>query len=277
MKKRSSYLSTQDYFLTQESFEIVNTDVSGLLATHPVPADLARYYDTQEYLSHNDSGTGLFARLYRTVRQFNLRFKTKLINDYLKGGKLLDVGAGNGVFVKHLQDQKISAAGYEPNTLARKKALQNGIQLLSKLPQAKGAQFDVITMFHVLEHVEDPKAYIGCIAEMLTENGILILALPNYESFDAKFFDKYWAGWDVPRHLFHFNEDAVKEVCDVEFKFIKSLPMWWDAFYVSILSSRYQETIIALLKGVCIGAYSNFVALFTKKTSSRIYVLQKAN
>lgn len=206
IKKADLHLETRDYFLTKHRFDISKTSIHGVLITTPQPQELDKYYDSEEYLSHDDSNNSLFAKLYRFARKLNIKSKFKLISKYDQGGKVLDIGAGNGELVKYLVEERLDAQGFEPNEQARKIAYQKGVRLLDHLPVRNKSFYKVIQMFHVLEHVRNPKEYLDEIHSMLEDDGILIIALPNFKSLDARLFKNYWAGYDVPRHLFHFNK-----------------------------------------------------------------------
>ncbi|MEO9952235.1 class I SAM-dependent methyltransferase [Nonlabens sp.] len=269
------FLELKDYFLTQEKFELYLDPETELIKTIPQPKELDLYYESEDYLSHDDTQKSFFAFCYNFAKSFNLKSKTSLIGRFIKNGNVLDIGAGVGDLVNALQKNGITATGFEPSAKARKIAEEKGIVLKPNLESFKENSFDLISMYHVLEHVTDVEKQKQEILGLLKSNGILILALPNYKSYDARFYGKYWAGYDVPRHLFHFNKKAVKSLFDKEFEIVKMKPMWFDSFYVSILSSRYQKSFSPFLKGIIIGLLSNFVALFNKEPSSITYVLKK--
>ncbi len=267
-------LSTRDHFLTQEAFDIFQTNLPGVLKTEPQPQDLDAYYDSSSYLSHDDTNTSLFARLYRFARNRNLKTKFQLISKYEKAGKILDVGAGNGSLVKYLMDRKLNVEGYEPSELARKIAYQKGVQLLDHLPKTT-QDYQVIQMFHVLEHVLYPVRLLNELHDMMQEDGTLIIALPNYKSLDARIFKKYWAGYDVPRHLYHFDKNGIIELTRNQFELIDTRNMWFDSLYVSILSARYKKWFLPMVTGILVGVLSNIAVLWNKQPSSRIYIFQK--
>jgi 2-polyprenyl-3-methyl-5-hydroxy-6-metoxy-1,4-benzoquinol methylase len=269
------FLSLKDYFLTQEKFDLYMDPTTELVKTMPQPEELDRYYESEDYLSHDDTSTSLFARCYNFAKVFNLKSKTSLIEKFASKGKVLDIGAGVGDLVRALQKQGIDTLGFEPNEKARQVALEKGIVLEVNLEHFDVNSFDLISMYHVLEHVSDVEKQKQEILKLLKPQGILILALPNYKSYDALFYGMYWAGFDVPRHLFHFNKKAVKNLFHKEFEIIKMKPMWFDSFYVSILSSRYKKSMFPFFTGILVGLRSNFMAIFTKEPSSITYVLKK--
>lgn len=268
------YISLKDYFLTKETFELWQDLETDLLKTVPQPKELERYYESEDYLSHDDTKKSFFALCYNIVKHHNLKSKKKLITKFLNQGSVLDIGAGIGDLVATLKSKSLKVQGYEPSSKAREVALEKGITLLSAYPQSNN-QFDLITMYHVLEHVPDLQNQIQQITGLLKSNGFLIIALPNYRSLDARFFKQYWAGYDVPRHLYHFNKNAVNAIFKNEFQLVKTQPMWFDSFYVSILSAAYKKLPLSFLMGVFIGLCSNCSAIFTKEPSSITYILKK--
>ncbi|MEN8816569.1 MAG: class I SAM-dependent methyltransferase [Nonlabens sp.] len=269
------FLQLNDYFLTQEKFELYIDPKTELIKTIPQPEQLDRYYESEDYLSHDDTQKSFFARCYNFAKVFNLKSKTSLIKKFAQNGSVLDIGAGVGDLVKSLKQNGVKARGFEPSEKARLFAKEKGIDLHTSLDEFESNTFDLISMYHVLEHVRDVKKQKQEILELLKPNGVLILALPNYESYDAKFYGKFWAGYDVPRHLFHFNKKAVESLFHEEFDILKMQPMWFDSFYVSILSARYKKTGIPFLSGILVGLLSNVKAIFTKEPSSITYVLKK--
>ena len=279
MKKETSYsqlfLKLKDYFLTQESFELYKDPSTGVLKTIPHPKNVDAYYESEDYLSHDDSQTSFFAKCYQFAKRWNLKSKKQLIAKHAMNGKILDIGAGVGDVVAILKNAGYDAIGYEPSEKARSFAARKGIMLLNQTDSIESKSIKVISMYHVLEHVPDFEKQIHQIQNWLSKDGILILALPNYNSFDAKFFKKEWAGYDVPRHLYHFNKDAVGNIFQDRFELLTTKPMWFDSLYVSILSARYQKRKFSFLYGLCIGLLSNCAAVFTNEPSSLVYVLRK--
>ena len=235
------FLSVQDYFLSQEKFDLYKNESTEVLKTMPQPENLSPYYESEDYLSHDDSQNSFFAKCYKFAKGWNLKSKKSLITKYALDGKILDIGAGVGDLVSVLKNNGFDAIGYEPSEKARLFAAKNGIELLNQTDSIQANSIKLISMYHVLEHVPDYQKQIEQINYWLKENGILILALPNYNSFDAKWFKKHWAGYDTPRHLFHFNKQSVRNIFQNDFTIIDTRPMWFDSFYVSILSARYQK------------------------------------
>lgn len=278
----NKFLDTQDYFLSNEKFTIEQCSACGFKLTNPRPVidDLGKYYDSNEYISHSNADKGLVNKIYQAIRSFALKGKEKLIIQYTKSGQILDIGCGTGEFLNTMQQLDFFATGIEPNDVARNQAKKNfGLAVydeteITDLPKRR---FDVITMWHVLEHVYNLDERISQIKELIADNGVLIVALPNPSSWDAKHYKKYWAAYDCPRHLYHFDQQAVKKLfSNYEFEIVKQRPMYFDSFYVSMLSEKYKGSSLQFLKGVIKGFISNISAIFRHGNySSIIYVLKQ--
>ena len=272
-----TYLKTKDYFNTQEEFELLLDEELDMLITHPTPDNLSTYYKSENYISHNDSSKSPIDKIYRLVKKYSLRKKVKLISSLSKNEKtLLDVGAGTGDFLIESLKNDWKIKGVEPNSLARKKALDKGITLHSSLDEIKELQFQVITLWHVLEHLPDLEKQITKLKSLLKPNGYLIIAVPNYKSYDALKYGSHWAAYDVPRHLWHFSKGSISTLFSKQgFILKKSIPMLFDSFYVSLLSEKYKTGSSNFIKAFINGSLSNLKARSSGQYSSLIYVLKK--
>ena len=270
-------MTIKDYSVSQEEFTLVYNSVLELYRTNPVPDELGKYYESEAYISHTDSRKTLFDRLYQWVKSYNLKHKIAVIKRYKKGNiHLLDIGAGTGDFV--LSSKKYAhweAMGIEPSEKARAKAEEKGLLLQADFSELLPHSFDVITMWHVLEHVPDVTQEIQIISNLLKENGIAVIAVPNYRSWDAQHYKELWAAYDVPRHLWHFSQESIRLLfTEKGFQLIGVKPMPFDAFYVSLLSEKYKTGSMNFLKGGYQGLLSNLSALKTGEYSSLIYLLK---
>ncbi len=274
------YLSVKDYLVSGESFDLVHDTDSDFLKTFPQPQveELPKYYESQEYISHTDEKRGLFSRLYQLVKKWSLQKKAKLIlQQHGEVGSLLDVGAGTGDFLKVAKEKGWQVHGMEPNKNAAKLALEKGIDLKASLNDFEGKQFDVVTLWHVLEHIPDLEETILKLAALVKPQGALIIAVPNFKSFDARHYGKFWAAYDVPRHLWHFSKESMKNLFAENFHLKKIEPMIFDSFYVSLLSEKYKTGRKFSLKAFWIGLLSNIKAKRSKEYSSHIYCFKKSN
>lgn len=277
-KEENQYLVVKDYSVSKELFSLLYNKEYDLLKTHPFPnLDLLpKYYESEDYISHTDGQRSFFEKLYHFVKKRAIQNKVNLINSYHKNkGTLLDVGCGTGDFIVEAKKQGWNAIGFEPNPTAKQLATTKNVLTIDDLFALTPHSFDVITLWHVLEHVPNLEAYIQNLKRILKPDGTLIVAVPNYKSFDAVYYKKYWAAYDVPRHLWHFSKISIKRLfADVEMKLEYVLPMWFDSFYVSMLSEKHKTGKLNFIKAFVIGFRSNVVGLVKKEYSSHIYVLK---
>ncbi|WP_369048279.1 class I SAM-dependent methyltransferase [Tenacibaculum sp. UWU-22] len=277
-KNLEPYLNIKDYSVSNENFELKkNTDMD-MLVTLPVPKNLASYYESENYISHTDGKKNWFEKIYQLVKKYTLQKKLTLINSLKPNTKtILDIGAGTGDFLLTCKNNNWNVSGVEPNLKAQKVALKKGIDLKESITEITDQKFDVITMWHVLEHVENLVEYIENLKLLLKENGWLIIAVPNYKSYDAKYYKNFWAAYDVPRHLWHFSKTSIKKLFSNEtIKLVKIVPMKFDAYYVSLLSEKYKTGKMNIIKGFWIGFFSNLKANHSKEFSSHIYILKNS-
>lgn len=274
-------LIVKDHSVSGEVFELIKNSEFGFLETSPLPASdkLSDYYNSEDYISHTDSKRNLFEKMYHLVRGISLKKKLNLINSSSKENKnLLDFGCGTGDFLKMAQNNNWLVSGIEPNANARDIANEktnNSVFNTDQLLKFEAHCFDVITLWHVLEHLPNLEDHISTFKKLISPNGTLIIAVPNYKSFDAKHYKEFWAALDVPRHLWHFNKASVsKLVSKYNMEVIKIKPMWFDSFYVSMLSEKYKNGKMNLIRGFWIGLLSNLKALSTKEASSLIYIIK---
>jgi 2-polyprenyl-3-methyl-5-hydroxy-6-metoxy-1,4-benzoquinol methylase len=278
-------LHTKDYSLTKESFQIIQCSYCSLKYTDPVPNkdDIAPYYNFPDYISHTDNNQGIINKLYHKVRNRTLTQKTNWVQSLFTGykGRLLEVGAGTGAFANAMTNKGWKVTALEPDVASRERALniyQIQLDPIEDLYTLHESIFDVITLWHVLEHVHDLNDYLRTFYKLLKPNGRLIIAVPNYTSYDAQFYKKYWAAYDVPRHLYHFSPTSM-EFLSKKYKMqIASIhPMWYDSFYVSLLSERYKKSgVLGMIRAVIIGCLSNIIALRNnRRASSIVYEIKK--
>lgn len=265
-------------------FEIWHCDECTLRFTQKVPGPdfIGTYYQSASYVSHSDTDKGLVNRLYHLVRNRTLQSKRKLLQQVTgkEKGSLLDIGAGTGAFANEMKQAGWDITALEPDATARQNALNKyGLQLEStdRLFTLENDAFDAITMWHVLEHVHDLHGYFAQFHRLLKQDGRLVIAVPNYTSYDAKKYKEYWAAYDVPRHLYHFSPKSMELLANGKGFVLKAIePMWYDSFYVSMLSEQYKNGSGNLPGALWNGALSNCKALFDKKKcSSLIYVFVK--
>jgi len=285
--KIEPFLVCKDHTASQKMFEIKRCTSCGFKFTSPRPddKDLGEYYKAESYVSHSDTKKGLVNTLYHWVRSYTLIKKLQLVMQHtkLKKGKILDYGAGTGAFLETCKKNKWEAYGIEPDETARKVmaekfSISSYVSLAEAGPDKSFNGFDVITAWHVLEHVPDLKETLNLFWSILKDKSILIVAVPNPDSYDAKHYKENWAAYDVPRHLWHFSPANMIKLCsDQGFKLIQTRPMTFDSYYVSMLSEQYKTGHSGLIKAFWNGFVSNIKANKTgKEFSSQIYIFCKA-
>ena len=278
----TTVFSLKDYFFTQEEFTIQQCKKCGFRFTNPRPEEVALgpYYKTEDYLSHSNRKKTLFDKAYHAVKNYNLRRKKGLVEKHVSKGTIIDIGAGTGAFLAQFDETKWKRLGLEPDSTAREIAKTNfGLELLdpSTLANKEIKDVTVITLWHVLEHISTLNEQLALIHEKLATNGILIIAVPMSNSYDAKHYGKYWAAYDVPRHLYHFTQDTLQLLLKKHgFSLIEKYPMKFDSFYISLLSEKHKKNSLAHVKAVVNGLFSNIMASNKKGTySSMIFVFKK--
>jgi SAM-dependent methyltransferase len=277
-------LTAKDYTVSGEVFAIWQCSACSFCFTQDVPPQeaIGAYYQSGNYISHSDTKTGLVNRLYHIVRKRTLQSKRKLVMRCTGAatGALLDIGAGTGAFLHTMQQSGWQVTGLEPDTGARNIAQSQyglALQTPDKLYELPPASFQCITLWHVLEHVHELEAYMQQLHRLLAPGGKLIIAVPNYTSHDAQSYGPHWAAWDVPRHLWHFSPQSMRVLLQRYGWQPESLhPMWFDSFYVSMLSEQYKNGKGNLLKAIWTGFVSNLAALRHRgRCSSLIYTARQ--
>jgi len=274
------YLSKKDYFLTNESFEILNCENCGLHFTYPRPilSKLGSYYRSDQYISHNDSKSGFIGNIYKTVRSYALQKKEELARKESNGNEILDFGCGSGAFVEYLLKKKWKVRGVEFDDEARANVIKKTSAEISKdTTSIKDQSLNIITAWHVLEHVYDLEKTFIELNRILKSNGKLIIALPNYKSHDALYYKQFWAALDVPRHLYHFDSEFISKIAiETGYKLKTIKPMVFDSFYISLISTKYKYGSIKPIQAFFQGLLSNLKAnKTTPNHSSLIYILEK--
>ncbi|MCK8481760.1 class I SAM-dependent methyltransferase [Psychroserpens algicola] len=280
--KKNIYLTVKDHSVSSEEFQLLYNEELDMLETYPRPSDarLGDYYKSDDYISHTDAKRNLFEKVYQSVKSIALKRKLKLINNLHSENKtLLDVGCGTGDFLKTAKDDNWTISGIEPNenarTIANKKT-ENSVYDIEQLLKFEPGSFDVITLWHVLEHLPELHNHITILNSLLKANGTLLIAVPNFKSFDANHYKHFWAAFDVPRHLWHFSKTAISKLfSNVNMSIIKIVPMTFDSYYVSLLSEKYKKGFMNPFKAFWIGWLSNVKAKRSGEYSSLIYIIKK--
>ena len=275
-----SYLNLKDYFLSQEDFEIFECNNCKLLFTSPRPNSsvIGRYYKSEDYLSHNEHKKGLVPWIYNKVKTVNIRNKYKMACGSRTKQNILDFGCGVGDFLHYAQQNGWEVTGCDLSEDARKIAsekLGKTVVTPEEIFALPHSTFDIITMWHVLEHIDNLRYQTEQLHRLLKDNGRLVIAVPNYMSYDAQYYKDKWAAYDVPRHLNHFHKESLQNVFKGKFELEKIYPLKWDAFYISMMSENYIGRGNSFIKGIITGLKSNCKARKTGDYSSLVYVFYK--
>ena len=237
------------------------------VSTDPVPKDLDRYYK-DNYDSYQKKKS-FFSSIYAFSQRFNNYYKTRILKK-INARSVLDYGCGSGAFLRYTCERGYETSGYEPINKT------NDVRISSSMGSFKNRVFDCITLWHVLEHTKNPVGVMNKLKGKLKNNGTMLVALPNYDSYDNIYYKNMWAGYDVPRHLYHFNKESFMFLSQkVGLRVVEKKPLLLDAFYVSILSEKKKKSIFPLIKGLLVGLLSNILSLFRGNPSSIIYILKK--
>lgn len=276
-------LELKDYSISKEDFSLAKCSNCQFVFTQDIPDEtsIGPYYQSEAYISHSNTKKGLINSLYHIVRNWMLMSKRTLISRLSPNKRILDVGSGTGYFLDFMKKSDYEVLGVEVDEAARTFAADNfGLTIHSPsklLSNGIEEKFGAITMWHVLEHVHDPDAYFQAYQNLLSENGILAIAVPNCDSYDAAHYKKHWAAYDVPRHLWHFTPPTIKKLAAKNgFDLIEKKRLPYDAFYCSLLSEKYKGNSLYFISGFLHGGISWLKSIFDiDKTSSLVYVFKK--
>jgi 2-polyprenyl-3-methyl-5-hydroxy-6-metoxy-1,4-benzoquinol methylase len=281
--KISAYLKAEDHLLSHKTFDIFQCLNCSFVFTQGVPAPdrIGQYYQSPDYISHSDTRKGLMNKLYHLGREVMLKKKYGMIRKVFSGKHLLDIGCGTGYFPAYMKRKGFNVAGVEADPKARAFAQKEfDIPVFSPgefINSGIKGRFDVITLWHVLEHLDDFNLYLEKILEYLSPGGSLIIALPNCSAYDARHYKEFWAGYDVPRHLWHFTPSTLQYLAEKHgLRVIKMKRLLLDSFYNAMLSEKYRGNGFYMISGVVIGKLAYIESLLNiKKSSSVVYILNR--
>jgi len=272
------FITVKDFSVSGESFCLLLNEEYQLLKTHPQPTldRLGMYYEFDDYISHTDGKRTLFEKMYHFIKRRAIKNKLRLIEQHQPvKGKILDIGAGTGDFLLEAKNKNWETVGVDPNEKAKSIAIKKGVHFADTIEKLESNSFDVITLWHVLEHVPDVVHQVAELKRLLKPSGTLIIAVPNFKSFDANYYKSFWAAYDVPRHLWHFSKTAIEKLFDKQnMNLVAVKPMWFDSYYVSLLSEKNKTGKMKFINGLTIGFVSNLVGIFKNEYSSHIYILK---
>tara|TARA_B100001564_G_scaffold230815_1_gene194872 strand:+ start:76353 stop:77216 length:864 start_codon:yes stop_codon:yes gene_type:complete len=281
LKNKSIYIRCRDYAISSKQYDLLYNEKHDMLITHPQLSaqDIERYYVHDEYDSYITGYKSIYQWAYYYARKLSIKLKVSLVSKFVpEGGFVLDIGSGSGDFPLAVRKRGWSAKGVDSIKKARDVANKSVPDLVMppSYLAALGAQtFDVITLWHVLEHLPELDSQIRNLKRLIKSEGRIVLACPNFRSYDAKFFCKFWAAYDVPRHLWHFSKNSISSLFQKHGMVVESIhPMWLDSFYISLLSTRNKYGRYKILQAFLVGLISNIKAIFSGQFSSLIYVIR---
>ena len=269
-KKDHKHFKVKDYIKSGDLFQLYKDNNSGIVWTFlDKNHNHEYYYSSEKYIPHKEK-KGFFGFLYLFVQKIMFRYKLKNLKNHINKNKtVLDYGSGDGRFAKYLNQLNIKTMTYDPLVNKLDKSEPNSYQTLEN-------QIDTLMMWHVIEHIPDLDSSIKAIYNSIKNKGSLVIAVPNIDSFDSKHYKECWAGFDVPRHLYHFNHESLINFIEKQgFIYNYRKPLFFDSFYVSILSEKNRNNPFGTLNGLIIGLLSNIFALFSTNYSSSFYVFTK--
>lgn len=281
----NEFIKCKDNTVSNEVYTIVECKGCNFKFTNPRPAanEIGKYYESENYISHSNSNKGIFNKLYQLIRNYTISRKKSLIRRFVSRGTLLDIGCGTGEFLNHMRSKNWEVKGIEPGDSARKFAVSNynlEVKPEASLSEIANNSFDVITLWHVLEHVHELDKRVKELNRIIKPDGVVFIAVPNCTSYDAIYYEEFWAAYDVPRHLYHFTPKTISKLfAQYGFNLIETQPMKFDSFYVSMLSEKYKNGKINYFRALLSGLNSNYSARKNKDNSysSQIYIFKKDN
>ena len=278
MIKKQKLFCAKDHLVSGESFEVYWDNERKRAETKVKDRNkLFYYYQSDNYDSHKNKKRRVMDLIYFTVQKVMFKYKKSILVKHNSGKKVLDYGGGVGMFANYLSSKGFDINMIEPNKEAKEAAKKKNLKVFDSIENLpKNSSFTCITLWHVLEHVPHPERTIKRLKNHLESKGIILIALPNFKSFDSRYYGKFWAALDVPRHLWHYTSEGIIYTLESSgFEFVKKYPLWFDALYICYLSEKHKGNKLSLIKGIFVGVFSNIRALFSSEYSSQIYVFKK--
>lgn len=231
----------------KEQWQLVCSNASGLVMLNPRPesSEIACHYHSGTYDPHlhTQNSSGLRDKLYLAARSLSLRSRASIIlqgvTKPLQQLSILEIGCSTGDLLHYFHQKKRipthNLAGVEPDTEAATHARKvSGVTVCPSIYEESlsGKTFDRIVLWHTLEHIHAINETLEWTVKKLQPEGVVVIALPNPASSDAKHYRENWIAWDAPRHLFHFTPDTLKKLLEAHnLTVFRQLPYPPDALY----------------------------------------------
>lgn len=272
--KFQNFIKVKDRFSLSriENFQLVKCNCNFILLNpRPNSDEISNFYNHTDYDPHKKRNLSFYDIIYKLVQKIALKIKFSRIIKFKKKGELLDIGGGQGEFAIYMQNKGFSS------TLQDNFSNYKGIlKFYSNIDKLKNKLFDVISMWHVLEHIHDLEKLFISINTILKKNGILVIAVPNHDAIERISFHEKWAPYDAPRHLYHFNLFTLEKLLNKNgFEILKKYSMIQDSFY-NILLSINKKSIYSIFKGLYVSVITILNMLINgSKNASTIMVICK--
>ena len=267
------FIKVSDRF-GSESFQIVECECGfKYLSPRPKSENISIYYDDENYDPHRKHKYSLYHIIYSWVQDRAIKWKYYKISKFTNIGKLLDIGGGGGEFCSYLKKCGWQVSLQDNSARARKLSLDNGVDCLKNLNDIKKEQFDLITMWHSIEHIHGIDSLFKSLDKLIAVDGTLVVAVPNFNAPERKWYNEDWAPWDAPRHLYHFNyEQLIILLEKYGWKVKSSNKMIQDTPY-NILLSMKSRSIFQCFNALFIFIYSIIKIAFGSTSSSSSFML----
>ena len=267
----SLYIKLKDRFKTNnETFSLVQCKCAFVyLSPRPNENTISKFYKNNDYSPHAE--TSLF---YKIAQKISFRWKLKIISKYsINYNKpfILDYGSGKGEFADYLIKKSFDIDKYDPIFTDKSTKMYSDSNQINK-------QYNIITLWHSLEHVHRLNQTLDKIYQLLSDKGVLLIAVPNINASEKQYFRDKWVAYDAPRHLYHFSSETMLKFLNKHgLEMIELKPIYQDTFYNTYLSLSSKYFLIKLIKTCYISIISFLKILFSnkQKSSSLLYICIK--
>ena len=253
----------------------------GFIYLNPRPSseNIKHYYQSENYDPFIESTNPIWKTLYRYVQKISLSWKYKIIRRYIQGGRLLDIGGGKGDFADFMHEKEDWNVTLQDSMFDFEER-ENSISFIRQLSELNlPTKFDVITLWHSLEHIHNIKDLFDSLHNLQDDTGILMITVPNLNAPERNFYKDNWAPYDAPRHLYHFNFNRLNELCrNNGYEIIQKYSLFQDMPY-NVLLSMPSCSPLQVIKAALVILYSFLYTLCAgpEFSSSLLIVCRKSS